>query len=171
MRHPGIVILSLGASVLLGGCVGTGPNTQQGAVAGGALGALAGGIIGNNSGSHNGASGALIGALAGALAGGTLGNSMDNERGTLYRPPQSAVTGYTVQQVPQPPAEPPSTEVVSTPPSPSALWIPGYWAFDGARYVWVAGHWEIPPPNCRTYVAPYWANQGGTYVYIRGYWR
>ncbi len=171
MRHPGIVILALGVSVFWGGCVGTGPNTQQGAVTGGALGALAGGIIGNNSGSHNGASGALIGALAGAIAGGALGNSVDNERGTLYQPPSGAVSPYAVQQVPAAPSEAPMTEVVTAPPSPAALWIPGYWAYDGVRYVWVAGHWEIPPPNCRSYVAPYWANQGGGYVYVRGYWR
>ena len=179
MRHPGVAIFSLGLSVICGGCVGTGPNTQQGAVTGGALGALAGGIIGNNSGSHNGASGALIGALAGALAGGALGNSVDNERGTVYgapgenvyRAPNGAVSNYTVQQVPAPPTAAPATEVVSAPPSSAALWIPGYWAYDGVRYVWVAGHWEIPPPNCRSYVAPYWANQGGAYVYVRGYWR
>jgi hypothetical protein len=150
--------------------VGTGPNTQQGAVTGGALGALAGGIIGNNNG-HQTWEGAALGALAGAIAGGAIGNSIDNERGTLYRPPAEAVSRVSAQQVPATPPAPPMTEVVTVPPSPSALWIPGYWAYDGARYVWVAGHWEIPPPNCHAYVAPYWAYQGGDYRYVRGYWR
>src|SRR4051812_46273998 len=77
-------ILAAGLSVVFfTGCVGTGPNTQRGAVGGAALGALAGAIIGNNSGG-NGGSGPLIGAAAGALAGGTMGNAVDNDNGTLY---------------------------------------------------------------------------------------
>src|SRR5262245_57938420 len=80
------------ALALLGGCAGTGPNTQRGAVGGAALGALAGAIIGNNSGSHNGAAGAAIGAVAGGLAGGTIGNSIDNERGTTYTSSSQATT-------------------------------------------------------------------------------
>ena len=73
------------AAALCAGCVGTGPNTQNGAVAGGALGALAGAIIGNNSGGHNALGGAAIGAVAGAIAGGALGNSVDHQNGTIYR--------------------------------------------------------------------------------------
>ena len=54
------ITLALGLALALvgAGCEGTGPNTQNGAVAGGAIGALAGGIIGNNSGGHNGLAGA-----------------------------------------------------------------------------------------------------------------
>ena len=50
MRQQSTLMFALVLSALSAGCVGTGPNTQQGAVTGGALGALAGGIIGNNSG-------------------------------------------------------------------------------------------------------------------------
>ena len=51
-------ILSIFAAALIcAGCEGNGPNTQNGAVAGGALGALTGAIIGNNSGGHNGLAG------------------------------------------------------------------------------------------------------------------
>ena len=70
-------------ALLLTGCVGTGPNTQRGAVTGGALGAITGAVIGNNT--HAGVGqGALIGGLVGALAGGTLGNAQDHEQGTIY---------------------------------------------------------------------------------------
>src|SRR5450432_786338 len=77
MHRKFLVISSLTLCALLTGCVGTGPNTQQGAVNGAALGAIAGAIIGNNSGSHNGGAGALIGAIAGGIAGGTMGNAED----------------------------------------------------------------------------------------------
>jgi hypothetical protein len=163
--------LALMTAAILSGCVGTGPNTQQGAVAGGAIGALTGAIIGNNSGGRNGASGALIGGLVGAIAGGTLGNSVDNQRGTVYRSPEEAATNVVVEQGPPPPAPAPVAEMVTAPPTPNAVWIPGYWAYNGASYLWVGGRWEVPPPHSRAYVAPYWAPRGRGYVYIRGYWR
>jgi len=134
------------------------------------LGALAGAIIGNNSAGHNGLAGALIGGAAGAIAGGTLGNSVDNQRGTLYRSEQEAATTVTVQQPPAMPA-PPQEVITVQPGPPGALWVNGYYAFDGYRYVWVGGHWEMPPQGYRIYVAPHWAWRRGSYVYIRGYWR
>ena len=35
-----------------------------------------------------------------------------------------------------------------TPPTPSSLWVRGYWHWDGVDYVWQRGHWE--EPNVRT---------------------
>jgi hypothetical protein len=136
------------------------------------LGAIAGAIIGNNSG-HQTWEGAAIGAAAGAIAGGTLGNSVDQQQGTLYGMPQRTAAYPVTPQVAAPPPPPSSqpADVVTPAPTPSALWIPGYWAYNGSGYVWAAGHWEIPPPNCHTYVAPYWVYQGGTYAYVRGCWR
>ncbi len=163
-------IIALTAAVALcAGCVGTGPNTQNGAVAGGALGALAGAVIGNNSGGHNALGGAAIGALAGAIAGGTIVNSVDHQNGTIYRSEYEATTNVAVPQVPPPPAPP--EDVVTQQPTPSAVWIAGYYGYDGYRYYWVAGHWEIPPPEFRVFVRPHWVYRGGAYVYVRGYWR
>jgi hypothetical protein len=157
------------SAALCAGCVGTGPNTQNGAVTGGALGALAGAIIGNNSGGHNALGGAAIGALAGAIAGGTIGNSVDHQNGTIYRSEYDATTNVAVPEVP--PTPPPVAEAQTPQPTPSAVWVYGYYDFDGARYLWVPGHWEIPPPNVVTFVRPHWRYRGGTYVYIRAYWR
>lgn len=174
MRKHAIFVstLALGA-VMLTGCVGTGPNTQQGAVAGGALGALAGAIIGHNSGGGNTLGGALIGGAAGALAGGTIGNSVDHQNGTVYgesEPQVRHATYRVVQQVPVTPP-PPATDTVTPSPAPNAVWIPGYWSFDGSNYMWVAGHWEIPPPNARSYIAAHWENQGAGYFFVPAYWR
>ncbi len=163
-----ISVLTLAA--LCAGCVGTGPNTQQGAVTGGAIGALAGAIIGNNSGGHNALAGALIGGTVGAIAGGTIGNSIDNERHTLYTSEYDATTRVVVQQ-PPPPAPPPQAEVVYAQPRPDAVWIPGYWTYDGAQYVWIGGFWSVPPPYHHQYIAAHWANRGGSYVYVHAYWR
>jgi hypothetical protein len=158
----------LAASSLLAGCVGTGPNTQQGAVTGGALGALAGAVIGNNSGSRNALGGAAIGGLIGAVAGGTIGNSIDNEKGTVY-----GAHGERVVVVDGPPRAPaPLAETIPEPrPAANAVWLPGYWDYRGPNYVWVGGHWEIPPPLSTQYVSPHWENRSGTFVFVRGYWR
>ncbi len=173
MRKSIFLLSAVAAAGLMTGCVGTGPNTQNGAVAGGALGALAGAIIGNNSGGGNALGGALIGGAAGALAGGTIGNSADHEQGTVYGEPREVrrVRTYrVVQQVPAVPP-PPVADVVTPAPVANAVWIPGYWSFDGGRYSWVAGHWEIPPMNTHTYVAAHWENQGSGYFFVPAYWR
>ena len=173
MNKQILSIATLAGSMLCAGCVGTGPNTQQGAVTGGALGALAGAIIGHNSRGGDALGGAILGAEMGALAGGTLGNSVDHERGTLYGYPQPYGNRRSAQSMPppEPPAPPQTDEAVTAPPSPNALWIPGYWSFDGYHYSWIAGHWEVPPPNARIYVTAHWENRGNGYAYIPGYWR
>jgi hypothetical protein len=172
MRKTALLVSTLALSLLGAGCVGTGPNTQQGAVTGGMLGALAGAIIGHNSSGGDALGGALLGGTAGALAGGALGNSVDNQRGTIYDRPYYPAPGYSRVVTEAPPAPPaPPAETITAPPAPNALWIPGYWTFDGARYTWTAGHWEVPPPNARTYVAGHWENQGNVPVYVQGTWR
>ncbi len=154
---------------LFGGCVGTGPNTQQGAVTGGALGALAGAVIGHNSRGGDSLGGALIGGTVGAIAGGTIGNSVDQQNGTVYgaHPYHSHVGYYSAP----PPAPQPVAETVPASPNPNAVWIPGYWDFNGTGYAWVSGRWEIPPADVHQYVSPHWEDRSGTYVFVRGYWR
>lgn len=163
--------LAVAISAAGSGCVGTGPNTQQGAVTGATIGAIAGAVIGNNSG-HRTVEGAAIGGAVGAIAGGTLGNAADHEQGTLYTWPPQHVKTLEVSQPPPPP--PPRAEVVvgHIRHGHTAVWINGYWLYDGRGYVWIAGHWEVPPPQCRVYYPPRWERRpAGAYVYVRGYWR
>lgn len=165
---------ALAATVLFSaGCEGTGPNTQRGAVGGAALGALAGAIIGNNSGGGGHAlGGAAIGAVVGGLAGGALGNARDHETKQVYTSETQAQTNVVVQQEPTTPPPPPPPQVIVEQPSPRAVWIDGYWAYDGGgRYTWIAGHWVVPPGPYTYYERPHWRRTHRGYVYIQGYWR
>ena len=168
-----LILSTLGLSLLLTGCEGTGPSTQQGAVTGGVLGAIAGGIIGNNSRGGNAVGGALLGGAIGALAGGTVGNSIDHQNGTLYPSYQQAYRTRVVrlEQPPQTPPAPTTAEVVTASPAPNALWIPGYWTYDGRAYSWLPGHWELPPANARSCVTAHWDQQGERYYWIPSYWQ
>ncbi|MBS0663345.1 MAG: YXWGXW repeat-containing protein [Verrucomicrobia bacterium] len=108
--------------------------------------------------------------MAGGIAGATIGNSLDHERGTLYTSEAQATTDYVVAQ--PPPAPPIQREVVVVQPAPGMVWVQGYWAYDGYRYVWIGGRWVRPPHrHYRAYVAPHWEYRGRGYVYIQGYWR
>lgn len=151
------------------GCVGTGPNTQQGAVAGGAMGAVAGAVIGNNSHAHDSLGGALIGGVVGAIAGGAIGNSLDHQRNTIYTSESSATTDYAVAAPPPPPA--PVREVVIAQPAPDMVWVRGHYIYESRGYAWMPGHWERPPARYHSYVEPHWAPRGSSYVYVQGYWR
>ena len=61
--------------------------------------------------------------------------------------------------MPPPPAA--QADYVTPQPTPSAVWVAGYYNFDGYHYYWVPGHWEIPPPNVTVFVRPHWVYRGG----------
>jgi len=165
-RAPFAVVLA----VLLSGCVGTGPNTQQGAVTGGTLGAVAGAIIGHNSRGGDALGGAILGATAGAIAGGAIGNSVDQQNGTLYGYPSER--HYRLARVQGPPPAPPAlAETIPTPPSANAVWVAGTWIYDGRGYAWEPGRWETPPPFAHAFIAAHWEYQSGQYVFVPSYWR
>lgn len=169
MKTPLSLLWSLTITMLGAGCVGAGPNTQQGAVGGAAAGAVAGAIIGNNSRGHDSVGGAVIGGLVGAIAGGAIGNSLDHQRGTIYTSEAQATTEYAVATPPPPPAPP--REVMVARSAPEAVWVDGYWIYESRGYAWMPGHWERPPARYRAFVAPHWAQHEHTYVYVQGYWR
>jgi len=170
MNTKSSLLLAAGlVSTLFTGCVGTGPNTQQGAVGGAAVGALLGAVIGNNSGGHHAGEGALIGAAAGAIAGGTMGNAVDHQNGTLYTSEAQATTNVVYEAPPQAPVV--REEVIFARPSREMVWIGGYWVFTGrGGYAWVPGRWVVPPPHCTVFVAPHWQRRHGNSVYVQGYW-
>ncbi len=56
-------------------------------------------------------------------------------------------------------------------PGPGYVWIDGYHRWDGARYVWVAGRWEMPPRPHAHWVAHRWVKRHGGWVLVEGHWR
>lgn len=178
MLKSAVLFSALAASTLFTGCVGSGPNTEQGALAGGALGALAGGIIGHNSRGGDTVGGALLGGVAGAVAGGVIGNSVDQDRGTVYGPSYPSAgygtpddRGYRVVRTAAPTPPPTPAENLPPSPAPNAVLVPGYWIYDGRTYTWVSSRWEIPPPMARAYVPAHSEVRDGRTVLVPGYWQ
>ena len=66
-----------------------------------------------------------------------------------------------------PPA--PYVEVVPVIPYPGAIWIGGYWGWNGGRHQWVPGRWDRPRPGYN-YRPHAWVNQGGRWHSHGGGW-
>lgn len=56
-------------------------------------------------------------------------------------------------------------------PGPGYVWVDGFHRWDGARYVWVGGHWMMPPRRGGVWVAGHWRHTPGGYVWVEGHWR
>ena len=63
-------------------------------------------------------------------------------------------------------------EVVPPPPGPpeAYAWRPGYWSWNGARYVWVRGRYYHPPRPRAEWVPAHWAQRQGAWVWVQGHW-
>jgi hypothetical protein len=57
------------------------------------------------------------------------------------------------------------------PPSPffGAVWVGGYWVWQG-NWVWAHGHWMGPPSPDYVWVHPYYEHRGDDVIFIDGYW-
>jgi hypothetical protein len=63
---------------------------------------------------------------------------------------------------------PPRREVVPDPRR-GYEWAPGYWNWNGRRYVWVTGHWERVRPG-HYYQRPEWQHDNNGWHLNRGGW-
>lgn len=82
--------------------------------------------------------------------------------------------GPALAQTMAPP--PPPAEAVPPPPQvagPGVYWVwqPGFWRWNGRRYVWRRGHYVHAPYAQAVWVPPAWAFVGGRYVWHPGHWR
>ena len=55
-------------------------------------------------------------------------------------------------------------------PSPTSVWIAGYWHWSGMQYAWIPGHWENAPPGT-AWAAPRYTSADGAYFYEAGTWK
>ena len=60
-------------------------------------------------------------------------------------------------------------EVPPPPPFPYAVWVGGYWVWQG-NWVWAHGHWMAPPRAQYVWVHPYYEHRGDAVIFINGHW-
>jgi hypothetical protein len=60
-------------------------------------------------------------------------------------------------------------EAPPPPPFAGAVWIGGYWVWEG-NWVWAAGRWAAPPQPGYLWVHPYYEYRDGFVVFITGHW-
>jgi hypothetical protein len=68
---------------------------------------------------------------------------------------------------------PPAAVVERPGPPPGAryVWYGGYHRWDGRRYVWVPGHYIIPPqPYYHRWVPGHWRQSSRGWVWVDGHW-
>jgi hypothetical protein len=67
-----------------------------------------------------------------------------------------------------PPA--PIVETPPPPPVPTSVWMPGYWSWDGTRYVWVPGQYVVPPFPGAIWLGGRWVHSGPHWGWVDGHW-
>src|SRR5579862_2776390 len=98
-----------------------------------------------------------------------------------YVPPPADVAPPVDDSADYPDAEPAAVAVEFAPPpiiiepqpmSPfyGAVWLPGYWAWDGG-WRWAHGRWGSPPQPGWCWNEPYYEHRNGEVIYVGGHWR
>jgi hypothetical protein len=64
----------------------------------------------------------------------------------------------------------PVVEVVPPLPAPGYVWQPGYWNWDGVRYVWVPGAYVVPPFAHAAWLPGRWIRAGHGWRWRAGHW-
>jgi len=70
-----------------------------------------------------------------------------------------------------PPPAPMAEAQPASAPSPRAVWIAGYWHWNGMQYVWIPGHWDENAPPGAAWNAPRYVSANGAYFYEAGTWK
>jgi hypothetical protein len=71
--------------------------------------------------------------------------------------------------LPYPPVPAPQAEIVPPPPAPHYRWEPGHWHWNGAAYVWVAGHY-VTRRGPAQYVPGQWVWNGNAWLWEPAHW-
>lgn len=67
-------------------------------------------------------------------------------------------------------SEPPALRYETYAYRPGYVWAGGWWARDGGRWSWRAGHYERERPGY-VYAQPRWEHHGDRHVFVRGGWQ
>jgi WXXGXW repeat (2 copies) len=79
--------------------------------------------------------------------------------------------GPPYAQTAPPPMPAAPAEVRPAQPAPNYVWLPGYytWRASDRAYVWVPGHWAVPPDG-HVWVPGHWQTQSSGYTWVDGRW-
>lgn len=91
----------------------------------------------------------------------------------LFAAPFTLVADHALARVNVVVGIPPPAPLVETPPLPPPggyVWQPGYWSWDGVRYVWVPGAYIARPRPYAVWVPGRWVRRGGGWFWIAGRW-
>jgi hypothetical protein len=82
----------------------------------------------------------------------------------------SASPAFAQVYAPGPPP-PLRHEVVPPPPRAGLGWRAGFWRWNGARWIWVSGHYaRLPHPGAH-WIPGHWARRpAGGWVFVEGHW-
>jgi hypothetical protein len=89
--------------------------------------------------------------------------------GALFAASACAAPGGRLYVRVGPPA--PVFEARLVAPGPGYVWVTGYHTWDGGRYVWVPGRWELPPRPRAVWVPARWVHERGGWYFVEGRWR
>lgn len=98
----------------------------------------------------------------------------------VYSPPPEAAAPMVISVVVEPPisqppaiavpwAPPPMLVEVPPPPPPAAVWVGGYWVWQGT-WVWAHGYWATPPQPSYHWVQPYYEHRDGAVIFVAAHW-
>ena len=55
-------------------------------------------------------------------------------------------------------------------PSRDAVWIRGFWDWQGDNWVWIPGRWTVPEERHARWIGPRYRREYGGYRYEPGHW-
>lgn len=87
----------------------------------------------------------------------------------MWRVPDSDIAAEQTTTAPTAPP-PPQAEAPPAAPVRTAVWITGFWQWNGATWVWVAGSWQLRPAPQMTWRAAEWQPRGAVHVLVPGGW-
>ncbi|HJK93488.1 MAG TPA: hypothetical protein RMH85_06625 [Polyangiaceae bacterium LLY-WYZ-15_(1-7)] len=64
---------------------------------------------------------------------------------------------------------PPRVTVQGPAPFPDAVYVQGYWRWNGERYVWQEGEWRRAREGHR-FEQPHWEREDEGWVFVEGHW-
>ena len=110
------------------------------------------------------------------VAGSDLRESFDKvlmaRRGSLIAMAALCLLGCMPASRSYPPVPAPPAEMVPAPPRSSVplIWQPGHYDWDGARYIWVPGHWVDRAGHGTLWQDGYWQRAGAGFTWVPPHW-